>query len=82
MVAVCSVYLSFSSGLATGRRREERRQERRHGTADFLTPLVIFASLEQKRRFGLAGLLAKNQGGRDLIVELLTTAFGFLELDS
>ena len=64
------------------RARRKRRQERGHGTAHFLTSLVVFASLEQERRLGLAGLLAKDQGRRDLIVELLSRSLGLLELRS
>ena len=43
------------------------------GTArpDLLAPLVVLAPLEQERRLGLARLLAKDQGRRNLFVELL-----------
>ena len=53
------------------RARRKRRQERGHAPADLLASLVVFAALEQERRLGLAGLLAKDQGRRDLLVELL-----------
>ncbi len=54
------------------RARGKRRQERGHGPADLLASLVVLAPLEQERRLGLAGLLAKDQGRRDLLVELLS----------
>ena len=64
------------------RARRQRRQERGHGPADLLASLVVFAPLEQERRLGLAGLLAKDQGRRDLLVELLSRLLGLLELRS
>ena len=64
------------------RARRKRRQERGHGPADLLASLVVFAPLEQIRRLGLAGLLAKDQGRRDLVVELLPRSLGLLELGS